>query len=326
MRLSPAITAAAALALSACSGPSQSGWEPAFDASEIGWFLNTWGPAPDNLYAVGGTPDKGVMMHYDGSQWTEVDLGVDVPLLDWCYGFGPDDITAVGFGGTVIHWDGQSWTQQATTTDQDLWGVWGASPDSLWAVGGKGRAAGQATLLHYDGQSWQPVTLPDLVRPNVYALFKVWGTSADNVYTVGQRGAVLHYDGQAWNEELVGASDDLISLWGTGPDDIVAVGGRARAVVSRWDGSSWHTDSIGELAGLNGVWTDTPGRAFAVGAVGTLIELDTQTLEYDRTYADTDLDFHSIFSADGRHLVAVGGNLLAAAGPYVGIAYQREAK
>ena len=48
------------------------------------------------------------MMHFDGQAWTPVNLGVNVPLLDWCFGFGPGDITAVGFAGTVMHSDGDT--------------------------------------------------------------------------------------------------------------------------------------------------------------------------------------------------------------------------
>ena len=187
-------------------------WQPAFDATEVGWLLNVWGPAGDDLYAVGGAPDTGVVMHYDGTEWSEVDTGLDVPLLNWIHGFGPDSIGMVGNEGTVIHWDGSAWTRQEleTPTDQDLWGVWGAAPDDLWAVGGNGRAEGQATILRYDGTTWRTVPVPDLERSNVWAFFKVWGTGADDVWIVGQRGAVLQWNGTDFTEHLVGTRGRVV--------------------------------------------------------------------------------------------------------------------
>lgn len=305
-------------------GGGPTSWAPTFDAASAGWLLNTWGPSPDDLYAVGGTAAKGAVMHFDGTRWSPVTLGVDTPLLNWSFGFGAKDVTIVGAAGTVLHWDGQAWTKQAAPTTQDLWGVWGAAPDDLWAVGGGGLAAGQATLLHYDGATWTSQVLPALQRPNVWQLLKVWGTSAENVYVVGQRGVVLHFSAGAWKEELVGASDDLVSLWGTGPDHIVAVGGRSNGIASVWNGTSWHTESLAPLPGLNGVWMRTPGKAHIAGAYGTLGVLDLATLQVTTADPGTKLDFHSVFGDTQGHLYAVGGNL-ASANPatYVGLAYTR---
>ncbi len=319
------------LTLVACPGPEPNGdagtppaWAPAFSTAATGWLLNTWGPSPDDVYMVGGTTTKAAVMHFDGTAWAPLTLGVDAPLLNWTYGFGPDDITMVGNAGTVLHWDGQTWTKETTPTTQDLWGVWGAAPDDLWAVGGDGQKAGQATLLHFDGAAWSAVTLPAMQKPNVFQLLKVWGTGPDNVYAVGQRGEVLHWTGTDWKEELVGASDDLISLWGTGPDRIVAVGGRSNGIASVWDGTSWHTTSLSPLPGLNGVWMRVPGKAHVVGAYGTLGVLDLATMTITTVDPPTQLDFHSVFGDTQGHLYAVGGNL-ASANPttYVGLAYTR---
>jgi hypothetical protein len=105
-------------------------WTEAFPAAEFGWLLNVWGPAPDDLYAVGGLPNQGRVMHFDGQTWSALELRVSVPVLHWAHGFGADDVTIVGRGGTVIHWDGTAWTIQDTPTQQELWGVWGASPNA----------------------------------------------------------------------------------------------------------------------------------------------------------------------------------------------------
>jgi hypothetical protein len=314
-----------AMGLAACGPekPEEVGWSVAFDATEVGWLLNVWGPSPDNLYAAGGGLDAGgVVMHFDGATWSQTDVGVDVPLLNWSHGFGPSDITVVGNGGTVLHYDGAAWELQATPTTQDLWGVWGASPADLWAVGGTGRPDnGEPVILHYDGSAWEKREVT-LERPQVYAFFKVWGSGASDVIVVGQRGALLRFDGTAWEEISVGASVDLISVWGTGPDRVVVVGGRGNGAAVTWDGATWRHELLTPLPGLNGVWMGNPEVAHVVGINGTIATLDFDTLAYEEAFPDTFLTLHSIFG-DGERLTAVGGSLSRPSPPYEGVAYSR---
>lgn len=320
------------LLLTACHGSGDDGddgsthtatWTEAFDAEADGWLLSVWGPSSSDQWIAGGTPDSGKLLRYDGTNATAVTLPADTPLLNWSFGFGANDVYVVGNEGTVLHWDGAAFTVEETNTDQNLWGVWGASADDVWAVGGNGRAEGQLTLLRRRNGTWTSTTPPPLMRSNVFALFKVWGTSADNVYAVGQRGTVLHFDGTAWTEELVGTSDDLIALWGTGPDRIAVVGGRNNGQIAVWDGSAWNHASLAPLPGLNGVWMRDPSVVHVAGVTGTLATIDFDSLEYtDASVIGEGRDFHAVFGHEGG-LTTVGGNFLQAQGPYRGIAYER---
>jgi hypothetical protein len=325
-----AALALAALGLSACPDPEpapgpDTTWREAFDTTGVGWLLSVWGPAgADELYAAGGEPGAGALMHYDGATWAPAELGVAVPLLNWIHGFDAQTMVVVGAAGTALHRTAGAWALVDTPTDQDLWGVWGAAPDDLWAVGGNGRQAGQATVLRYQGGAWTPVALPPLQRPNVFAFFKVWGSGPGDVTIVGQRGAVLHWDGQALEEQFVGASVDLIAVWGTGPDRIVAVGGRNNGVISLFDGHSWRTEELAPLRGLNGVWFERPGAVHVVGVQGTLAVIDFDTVQVRETETDVFEDFHAIFGDARGRLTAVGGNFLMANGPYADVAWTRE--
>ncbi len=115
----------------------------------------------------------------------------------------------------------------------------------------------------------------------------------------------------------------LISLWGTGPNDIVAVGGRGNGVVAAWDGSSWRSQSLAPLLGLNGIWMRNDGKAHVVGLRGTTAVLDVATFEYEEIYTDTSLDLHAIYSVGGGPLITVGGSLASPAPPYRGVALTR---
>ncbi|MCB9592514.1 MAG: hypothetical protein H6719_07260 [Sandaracinaceae bacterium] len=307
------------LVLAAC-GPDTT-WRPAWDATD-GWVMNLGGLGADDLYAVGGSLERGRMIHFDGVTATPVELP-DVPLVNWVQAFAANDVHAVGNEGTLLHFDGAAWTTQPSPTDQDLWGVWGSAPNDVWAVGGSARlASGVPTLLHYDGAAWTSVEVPPLTPTGVRALFKVWGSSATDVYAVGQIGVAIHWDGATWTEVRTGAGDDLVAVWGTGPNDVVAVGGRSNGVVARFDGTEWHSEFVTPLPGLNGVWMREPGVAHIAGLRGLLATYHADTGEIVEEDVAERLDFHALFGADGR-LHAVGGNL-AVPSSATGIAWRRD--
>ena len=269
---------------------------------------------------VGGTPERGALSVGPAPDGLTSVSVPEVPLLNWGQLFANGRGVAVGREGVVLtrQRENGDWRLQQTPTQEDLWGVWGARPDDLWAVGGRGQAEGQAVLLHYDGARWLEVTLPELERPRVWALYKVWGTAADDVWVVGQRGLLLHYDGAEWSEHGAGTGEDLIALWGTAPDRIVAVGGRSSAVVARYDGKRWSSESLAPLPGLNGVWTGDGQTVFVGGIEGTLADLDFDSLVYVEKYQHTPHVFHAVHGGAGQ-VLGVGGSLDMPSGPFVGL-------
>lgn len=312
------------LVLVACGGPSRdAGWQLEAGSEDFGWLLSVWAPVDGPRYLVGGVADEGRIVTDAGGGFSEVAGIPSVPLLNWVHGFSATDIFVVGNGGTVLHFDGAAWTLQPTPTSEALWGVWGAAPNDVWAVGGRGNTSSVATLLHYDGDAWESVTLPAFQRPNVTALFKIWGTAADNIYAIGRSGVILHYQGEAWVEEASGTGDDLITIHGTSASDIVAVGGRSNARVVIWDGETWRSESLAPLPGLNGVFMATPGVAHIVGVEGTIARLDLTAGTFREEVPATALDFHAVFGDSQGVLTAVGGNFTAAPGDEQGTSFVR---
>ena len=313
--------AATACMVLACPQPTAN-WDVAFDATSSGWLMNVWGGSSTDVWAVGGAPDSGRVMRFDGAMWREERVPPGTPLLDWTIGFAADDVWIVGREGTVLHWDGSAFEGETSGTDEDLWGVWGTSAENLWAVGGSGFPDATATLLHRTATGWSSVALPPLMRSEVHALFKVWGSAEDDVWAVGQRGVVLHYDGAVWEERLVGTGEDLIAVWGTGRDHVAMVGGRGNGVLVVWDGATYARRELNLVPGLNGVWMGEPEVLHIVGVNGTRMALawDGTPLRDDSTYMPNDL--HAVFGTSDR-LFAVGGNLNSVAGPYRGVALTR---
>ncbi len=282
------------------------------------WWMSVLALANDDRWIVGGTPDRGEILHYNGSEFEAVSFGADVELLNWIHGFQSGESIAVGNGGVVLWWDGQTWTQVRVPTEQDLWGVWGVNPYDVWAVGGNADESGVLTVLRDTGSGFETVAMPVLERPDVKALFKVWGSGADDVYMVGQNGAVLHWNGEILEELHVGVSEDLIAVWGTGPNRVAIVGGRRNGAAALWNGEEWRSPEVGNFPGLNGVWL-RGDSVHVVGNSGTAGIIDFTTLAATRVRIDTPVNLHAIHGSPDGTLTAVGGNFfIGKKGPFTG--------
>ncbi len=299
-------------------------WTRALEVDRsTGAFLSVWGASSENVWAVGGQvaaindPGQGAIYRRTDGDWAPAEVPNDTPLLNWIHGRG-DEIWAVGNSGAALRFDGAGWQAVDTGVDMPLWGVFVFSPTEVWAVGGDAfTTTTPGVILRYDGSAWSETPLPELDRDSG-AVFKIFGFSPDDLHAVGARGVLLHYDGSSWTQMPSGTSNDMISLWGTDADDIVAVGGRAVGTIGRWDGSAWTTEDIGMLPGLNGVWVDPEGRATVVGNNGASAIIREG---FDAELEDTTISFevlHAVFGLDDGTRISVGGTLNSSP-PYAGI-------
>ena len=283
-----------------------------------GALMSVWGSSPAEVFAVGGQlqPNVGTVLRFDGDAWLPEDLPPATPMLDWVFGTG-DRVWAVGRAGVIVVREAGLWSAEPSPTSTILWGLWGASEDELWAVGGDGNA-NDPVLLRRDGDTelWSEVAIPEL-GVSSHGLFKVWGTSASDVWVVGDRGATLHFDGSEWTAHPAAVAIDLISLWGSPSEGIIAAGGRASGHLSRLDGQSWIGQTLA-LPGLNGIWVDEAGPVTAVGVGGTIVSVTPGSFEVVEENSPTPLVLHAVFGFSGGPRFAVGGSLLAPP-PYIGV-------
>ena len=123
-----------------------------------------------------------------------------------------------------MHWDGLSWATHAITPkkyadgseepwEDQIYGIWGAATDDVWAVGANGQVA------RYDGTEW---TSLDLELPITFR--GVYGRAADDIFIVGNQGFAMHFDGEELTSIDTGSVATLYSIDGDGKDQIVVVG------------------------------------------------------------------------------------------------------
>lgn len=304
-------------------GPVTETFDVAFDATDTGALLSVWGPSADELWAVGGQPDAGVIWRFDGSEWA-VAASPDGPLLNWVHGAG-DVRWFVGNGGRALRRVGAGeadFEVVDTGIDAPLWGVFAVSPTEAWAVGGEAVDDGNPAdpvLARYLNGAWSRVELPPVDR-DFRALFKVWGSGPDDVYAVGSKGVILHWDGAAWTQQGSGTGEDLISVFGVG-DDVAVVGGRGNGVLARKTAGGWDSQVIVGNPGFNGIWMQADGTAWVAGNRGSLVSIAPDTFEATRHRTNTREVLHGIWGLANGHRVAVGGSLDSAP-PYIGVAVE----
>ena len=188
---------------------------------------------------------------------------------------------------------------------QALRGVWGVSPNDVYAVGGN-FLAGTHTILHYDGTDWN--MMRDRVPGGV--LNAVWGTSPTDIYAVGGAfgGAaeIIHYDGTAWSVATRVVTNPLNSVWGAAPNDVYAVG--LRGTIVHYDGTSWRSVDSGTSEFLTGVWGFSSSDIYAVGSSGAaILHYDGSSWRAMRGIAE--VQFHAVWGSSSSDVYAVGGSL-----------------
>jgi hypothetical protein len=95
----------------------------------------------------------------------------------------------------------------------DLFGVWSAASDDVWAVGAAG------TILHYSGTwSIEP-------SPTTMALRSVWTAGRGWTWAVGEAGTILRRNGNHWTTTASPTTNSLTGVWASAPSDAWAVGG-----------------------------------------------------------------------------------------------------
>jgi hypothetical protein len=109
-----------------------------------------WGSGSSDVWAAGDDTRVGraLIVHSSGSAWTDVSPANPASGgAHAIWGSGPNDIWTVGFGpaiigpggettltGTIMHFDGAAWTPAVMNSSLQLNGVWGSSPNDVWAV------------------------------------------------------------------------------------------------------------------------------------------------------------------------------------------------
>jgi hypothetical protein len=186
-----------------------------------------WGRSANDIWGLG---DLGVVTRWDGAAW-------NAQLPGWALsrdagtrvtGSGPTDLWAV-VGATLLHGDGSSWAPALAPQDVGgrIYDVWARAPDDVWVLGG------DALIHRWTGTDWQTDDPPPR-GATTPEMRKISGTGPDDVWIVRGRNSLLHWDGASWISRQPPV-DNLVDVWGLGPNDAWVVGD----AVAHWRGDGW---------------------------------------------------------------------------------------
>jgi len=81
--------------------------------------------------------------------------------------------------------------------------------------------AGHVPCDASDGGCADPEWVPvETGHPSGLGLASVWGSGPDDVWAVGAKGSVIHWDGATWASTPIDTNYSLQSVYGTGPNDV----------------------------------------------------------------------------------------------------------
>ena len=117
-----------------------------------------------DMWAIGGTNNSVLTMHFDGIRWSRVSAPAGSATLFAVTAISTKDVWAVGIqlpgGALTEHWDGTAWkiVSNPGGTGTALNSISAISATDVWAVGcnsGCGDVGFQPPLIeHWDGQRW----------------------------------------------------------------------------------------------------------------------------------------------------------------------------
>lgn len=232
--------------------------------------------APDDAFTVQFGQSK--LLHWDGATWTvEADVtdaygvavsptGTVFASSSWAglwqrnadglwtnhmnakggrvWALADDDVWVADAGfGRVTRWRSPTDATELLIGDVKFFlnDIWVASPSSVFVVGydtSPGSPPYPAAVRHYNGASWSAMPAP----AGVDSLRRVTGTSATNVYAVGESGGLIRYDGVGW--QIVALPDGSLAsdVWISQQDELFVA---STSGLHRYDGVAWWPVDIG---------------------------------------------------------------------------------
>jgi len=300
---------------SACSDGNQTEPAPKWQLvheSLPGALLSVWGTGEHDVWAVGADARDGtgpLVVHYDGGEWERIETGQTAGTLWWVFGFEDGPVFMGGEGGVLLRYEGGEFDLQQTPGGDTVYGIWGATADDVWAVGGASESTG-GFVWHYDGDTWEAEPSLDADVADGAAVWKVHGQSSDDAWFVGSNGVSLRWDGTRLEAGDTGVGSSLFTVH-SNSDRYAAVGGMVSGFIVEFDEKWRDVTPDPAPAGLSGVALDDDEGGIAVGLYGAVFERSAQGWREVDVGFSLDENLHGVWLDDAGGVWAVGGQTLS---------------
>jgi hypothetical protein len=257
-----------------------------------------------------------VVKQYDGNRWVELTNGLEFGktqgTMSSLYGGGVSDDTfdsrsprlAVDKSGYPIvvwqstafannseiyvrRWNGSEWREVGLDSASGPVGKYG-DPDTHASFG--------------ISKAWwtEPSTTSAVLNA-------VWGSSGNDVFAVGDGGAVVHYTGTAWVPMTSGTTANLGGVWGgktsLGVQHVYVVGDGG-TILHYSPASGWTSMTSGTTANLSAAWGSGVNDVYAVGDGGTIVHYDGTA--WSSVSSGTTANLRGVWGSGTQSLIVVG--------------------
>lgn len=155
-----------------------------------GDFQAVWASSPNNIWLGGTSGGSAFMRQYDGEKWNLISLPAVVKTsINNIRGTSGTNV-AITYdgtnGGPTQIYNGTAWN---SVVSESPYGVWSFSPSDTYSIGHAD------TFSYSNTSSPQPNdTLKQSVGASLFML-GLWGTDKNNLWAVGESGAIIRYHG-----------------------------------------------------------------------------------------------------------------------------------
>lgn len=212
-----------------------------------------WATGADATLELAIAADNGLVAIYSLGTWTVHNLGARDNLA--IAGTSTTNLYAAGENG-IHHWDGAAWAKETSN-----------EPNGIWAWDGGAVAVGnEGKVMFRDGAGvWTVGNTGKTAN-----LRGVSGSSATNIWAVGDLSSLLHWNGSSWSSEESDSTATLNAVFVPDEDNAIAVGNAGTAL--KYNGKKWSvtpTDTNQNMYAVHGV---SGSNAWGTGDAGLAMQ------------------------------------------------------
>lgn len=278
-------------------------------------LLSVSGTSSRDVWLAGADAGDGpLVLHWDGDTWQREASGVSGELW-WVHALPSGSVFFGGAGGHVLRYRAGEFERLATPAlgVELVFGVWGPSDDDVYAVGSV--AGSDGFVWHFDGQVWAalplPVGLPEDEQQHVPGFFKVWGTSAEDVWVVGDRGLVLRGNAVSGFQLVPTGSEERLFTVHAAAGELAMVGGTNNGLAFEANATALEEITPPGSGLLQGVCVSDAGAIWAVGIGGAVYRRPAHEAAWQEQDTHVPVQsLHAVWLDPQGGVWTVGGNVL----------------
>jgi len=112
----------------------------------------------------------------------------------------------------LIKWNGTEWKPERIYFINSQGQSFLAPMKSIFAFNANDIWIGLDQIIKWDGNKYQSIEIPNTIIHSW--INKMWGTSSNDLYVVGNNGNIAHYDGKSWQKIESGTTSIINDVWG----------------------------------------------------------------------------------------------------------------